>query len=165
MVGQLPRQVRQDLQDFNLPVDIVSLEKKSEFSWKTLVKKKAKEYELNRLIKMKETKNESKLKDLEYDQLKTQEYLTNLNVHLAKTVFRFRSRMEKFSGNYKGQGPPDPCPLCGLHSDVQHKSFQCSAVTRKIEISEKYENLFKPNISTNLAKICQEIVKLRSKEE
>ena len=85
---------------------------------------------------MKETKNESKLKNLDYEQLKTPEYLTNLNVQ-AKTVFRFRARMENFSGNYKGQGPPDPCPLCGLHSDVQHQSFQCSAVTRKIEISVK----------------------------
>ena len=34
------RQVRQDLQNFNLPVDIVSLGKRSEFSWKTLVKGK-----------------------------------------------------------------------------------------------------------------------------
>ena len=56
--------------------------------------------------KMKETKNESKLKDMDYEQLKTQEYFTKLDVHLAKTVFRFRVRKEKFSGNYKGPGTP-----------------------------------------------------------
>ena len=105
------------------------------------------------------------MKNLKYEKLEAQKYLTMLDVNLAKTDFRFRVRMAQFSGNYKGQGPPEPCPLCGLHSDVQHQSFQCSAVTRKIKISEKYENLFKPNISTNLAKICQEIVKLRRKEE
>ena len=49
------RQVRQDLEDLNLPVDIKALEDKSEFSWKSQVKRKAKTYELNRLLKIKES--------------------------------------------------------------------------------------------------------------
>ena len=157
------RQVRQDLEDFNLPVDIKALEDKSEFSWKSLVKRKAKTYELNRLLKIKESKNKSKMKDLKYEKLQIQEYLTKLDVYLAKTMFRFRVRMARFSGNYKGKGPPDACPLCDLHSDEQQLSFQCPEVTMMIETSEIYENIFNTNISVNLAKTCEKIMKLRSK--
>ena len=159
------RQVRKDLEDFNLPVDLAVIEKKSEFSWKTLVKRKAKEYELERLILLKETKNKSKMKDLEYEKLLAQEYLTNLDVHLAKTVFRFRVRMERFNGNFRGQGPTAPCPLCGLHKDDQHLSFKCLTVTKELDVTEEYENLFKVHISIGMAKTCHEIVKLRTKEK
>ena len=159
------RQVRKDLEDFNLPVDLALIEKKSEFSWKTLVKKKAKEYELERLILVKETKNKSKMKDLKYEKLMAQEYLTNLDVHLAKTVLRFRVRMERFNGNFRGQGPTTPCPLCGLHKDEQHLSFNCPTVMKELDVTEEYENLFKVNISFDMAKTCHEIVKLRTKEK
>ena len=146
-------------------MDLAVIEKKSEFSWKTLVKRKAKEYELERLILLKETKNKSKMKDLEYEKLLAQEYLTNLDVHLAKTVFRFRVRMERFNGNFRGQGPTAPCPLCGLHKDDQHLSFKCLTVTKELDVTEEYENLFKVHISIGMAKTCHEIVKLRTKEK
>ena len=102
------RLVRKDLEDFNLHVDLAVIEKKSEFSWKTLVKKKAKEYELERLILLKETKNKLKMKDKKYEKLMAQEYQTNLDVHLAKTVLRFRVRMERFNGNSGARDLPFP---------------------------------------------------------
>ena len=94
-----------------------------------------------------------------------QEYLTNLDVHLAKTVFRFRVRMERFNGNFRVQGPTAPCPLCGLHKDDQHLSFKCLTVTKELDVTEEYENLFKVHISIGMAKTCHEIVKLRTKEK
>ena len=148
-------QVRADLEDFRLPVDLAYIEKKSVFSWKNTVKKRAKEYEFDKMIEKKETKNQSKLKPLSYEKLEQQEYLKNLDVKLAKTSFRFRTRMAQFGGNFKGQGPLDPCPLCGEHQDLQELSFQCPEVLDKIKVNEDYDNIFEPKISRELAKNLQ----------
>ena len=156
-------QVRADLEDFRLPVDLAYIEKKSVFSWKNTVKKRAKEYEFDKMIEKKETKNQSKLKPLSYEKLDQQEYLKNLDVKLAKTTFRFRTRMAQFGGNFKGQGPLDPCPLCGEHQDLQELSFQCPEVLDKIKVNEDYDNIFEPKISRELAKTLQDILKIREK--
>ena len=78
------RQVKMDLADFNLPTDLGWIMKKSVFSWKKLVKKRAKDFELRIFLEMKEEKNKSKLKNLNYETLKLQEYLLNLNVRRLK---------------------------------------------------------------------------------
>ena len=62
-------QVKSDLEDFNLPSDLEYIQKKSNFSWKNLVKKQAKGYELSKLIELKEGKNASKLANLSYEKL------------------------------------------------------------------------------------------------
>ena len=159
------RQVKEDLADFGLTSDLAAIKDKSVFSWKTLVKKKARQFELERLVEIKETKNKSKMKNLGYKQLKRQEYLDKLQPYESKEVFRFRVRMAQFSENYKGRGIADLCPLCKNHSDTQELSFKCSRVLEKININEDYENIFEQDISLNLAKTIKEIMKLRSKEQ
>ena len=62
-------QIRTDLEDFCLPVDLDLIKIKSEFSWKKLVKKKSKEFEFKRLKEIKDTKNKSKLKNLKSQKL------------------------------------------------------------------------------------------------
>ena len=165
--GQLDwtKQVKLDLADFNLPTNLEIIRKKSTFSWKTLVKKRAKEFELRNLLEIKEEKNKSKMKNLKYEMLKPQEYLANLDVWEAKAVFKFRVRMALFSGNFKGYGPPEPCPLCGQHDDLQDLCFQCPVVIGKLELTEKYENIYEKNISKRLARILIKIVEMRRKEE
>ena len=111
----------------------------------------------------KETKNQSKLKSLKYEKLEKQDYLTNLDVKLAKTAFRFRTRMAQFGGNFKGQGPLEPCPLCGEHPDLQELCFQCPEVVNKIQVNELYENICEPTISRELAKNLEGILKIREK--
>ena len=103
------------------------------------------------------------MKNLNYDKLHLQDYLINLDVKLAKNVFRYRTRMIQFDGNFNGQEPVKVCPLCGLHSDHQHLSFQCPVVVGKIEIEEDYENIFGDKVSLKLAKTLQRITKLRQK--
>lgn len=159
------KQVKMDLADLNLPTDLEIIKRKTEFSWKTLVKKSAKKYELKKLLENKLEKSKSKMKNLHYDDLKPQDYLRNLDVKEAKNIFKFRVKMAKFSGNYKGQGPPEPCPLCGRHDDNQEMSFQCPKVLGKISISEDYFNIFENKISLNLAKAITAIMELRRKEE
>ena len=79
-------QVRMDLAEFELPVDLEFIEKKSIFSRKNLVKKKAKEFELRNLLDIKDTKNKTKMKNLKYEKLQIQDYLVNLDGKLAKNV-------------------------------------------------------------------------------
>ena len=75
-----------------------------------------------------------------------------------------RVRMAQFSQNFPGHGPPKPCPLCGTHLDAQSMIFQCSKVKEKLQIREKYENIFKPEVSNELAKVLQTIVEMRQTE-
>ena len=159
------RQVKCDLADLGLPADLEIIQKKSEFGWKALVKKRAREYELKKLLEIKEEKSKSKMKNLGYDELKPQDYLKNLDVKEAKNVFRFRVKMATWNGNFKGLGPPDLCPLCGKHEDVQEMSFKCPKVLEEIEISDGYMNIFENNISQKLAKTLSKILELRRKEE
>ena len=135
------------------------------FSWRQFVKKKAKEFEFKRLMKLKKSKNESELKNVKYERLEGQQYLTTLDVRKAKTVFRFRTKMAQFSGNYKGQGPIELCPLCGSHSDHQEMSFRCPVVRGKMKLAEEYENIFESKISHDLANNLQQIENLRRKED
>jgi hypothetical protein len=145
------RQVKRDLAHLGLPADLEIIKKKSEFGWKVLVKKRAREYELKKLLEIKMEKSKSKMKNLGYDELKPQDYLKNLDVKEAKNVFRFRVKMTTFSGNFKGLGPPDLCPLRGKHEDVQEMSFKCPKGLEEIEISDGYMNIFENNISQKLA--------------
>jgi hypothetical protein len=156
-------QVRIDLEELDLPVDLEEIEKKSIFSWKNLIKKRAKEFELRKLLNNKATKGKSNMKNLNYDKLHLQDYLINLDVKLAKNVFRYRTRMIQFDGNFNCQELVNVCPLCGLHSDLQHISFQCPVVVEKIGIEEDYENIFGDKVSLKLAKTLQQITKLRQK--
>ena len=85
--------------------------KKSIFSWKNIVKKKSKEFELRKLLNMKEYKSKSKVKNLNYDKLHIQDYLINLDVKLAKNVFRYRTRMIQFDGKFNGLEPINVCSV------------------------------------------------------
>ena len=49
-----------------------------------------------------------------------------LNKKNDKNVFRFRVKMANFTGNSRGNGPPNPCPLCGSHSDIQEFKIKIS---------------------------------------
>ena len=154
-------QVKMDLFDFGLPRDLELLESRSTNNFKNLIKKKAREFELRSLVTIKKT--QSKMKNLKYDKLKLQEYLQTMDTDLATHVLRFRLRMASFSENFKGQGPQKFCPLCGIHPDSQAMSFQCGNVKATLKIEEKYENIFKNDISLRMAKLLKSIVKLRDK--
>ena len=116
-------------------------------------------------MRIKETQNISKLGNLNYDELQQQEYFSSLNVTHSKEVFRFRTRMAKFSENYKEGGHVKACPMCGQHDDTQIMSFKCPKVTEKIEIRSDYEEIFKSKITPSLASTLTRIMKLRELQE
>ena len=113
------------------------------------------------MVKLKDSKNGSKMKNLKYLKLEAQAYLRNLDGNLAKNVFKLRTRMAKFQGNFKEDDTVDFCPLCATHGDFQELSFQCPEILRQIEVTENYENIFGSKISLKLAKTLDEISRLR----
>ena len=156
-------QIKNDLIDLDLPQNLETIRKKSTLCWKNLVRMKSRKYELRKLLDIK--KDKSKMNDLNYEKLEMQPYLKALEAKMAKIVFKFRVKMANFSGNFKGNGQTATCPLCGSHSDIQDLCFRCPVVVEHLKIDEKYENLFKQSISTNLAINLIAITKLRNKEK
>ena len=121
---------RLDLSDFNLPEDLDWIKSKSKYSFKKLIKTKAKEFALYNFLEKKES--HSKLKNLWYSDLEIQEYLKleTMSANEAKTVFSYRTRSALYSDNYRGSDGLSPCPLCLLHLDCHAMAFQFSVIRR-----------------------------------
>ena len=96
-----------------------------------------------------------------YEQLKPQEYLTELDTRETKILFRFRTRRMNFNGSFKGQGTSELCPLCGLHDDLQAPSFKCPKVLEKIQVKDEYGSKITPTLSKTLS----EMAKLRGNKK
>ena len=138
--GDWTRQVKKDLDDFEISSDLNEIKSKSKYSFKKLVQSRAKEHALYKLLEKKQ--NHSKLVNLFYPELKIQNYLKleKLSVEQAKTVFSFRCRMAQYSENYRNQSEVSTCPLCQLHLDNQPMSFKnCATIKENIQIKGKYE--------------------------
>ena len=69
---------------------------------------------VNRLVKLKKSKNVSKMKNLCYIELKMQEYLElkDMTASQAKALFKFRIRMAPLGENCRGGAKTVLCPLC-----------------------------------------------------
>ena len=101
------------------------------------------------------------MEKLFYTELKTQEYLSTHSVKEAQMIFSYRTRMAQYGDNYRGQGGPTLCPLCGNHSDNQHLIFYCTEITGNIKIEGNYNNIFSDNILSETVKTLSEITKHR----
>ena len=154
--------VRKDLEDFDIPADFSMIKSKSANSFKTLVSKKAKVFAFRKLMSMKS--NHSKLKDLDYNELKMQDYLkqSNLSVEETRIIFGFRTRMAPFGKNFKKSATDILCPLCEKHEDSQEAAFQCQFVLQNICISGSFDELYTGSISKKLVQTLRDILNLRN---
>ena len=82
--------------DFGITDNLSSLKTKSKSQFKQLVKIKAREYALDKLTQKQE--KHTKMKDLYYSELKTQNYLLNLSAQQGQAVYRYRTS-EKYVHN------------------------------------------------------------------
>ena len=149
------------MRDFGLTTDLVEIKKKSKLSWKNLVKRKAKEFDINRLFQ--KCNSKSKTCKLQYERLEIQKYLIEASTRDAKTVLKYRLGMGDFSGNFKGDGPVKLCPLCAEHDDLQNLIFQCPVV-RNLQQNESvhYDELFGSEISATLVEKLNKIERIRT---
>ena len=161
--GDWVLQVKKDMKDFQIESDFEWIARKSKESFKNLVKEKAKEYALNKLIGKKST--HSKLEKLDYLDLSLQSYLSNenLSVDEKRTVFLYRTRMAKFGENFKSGKPFTVCPLCQLHYDSQFLALKCPVIKKQIatENISDLQDVYSTHVSTKSAKLLGQISRIR----
>ena len=153
-------QAKQDLIDFGLNLDLDCISSKSKWSFKNLIKIKAKEYAFYSFLEKKEA--HSKLSNLFYSNLEMQDYLKELNPEQSKTVFSYRTRMAQYSENFRGSQGHLMCPLCLFHLDSQAGSFSCHVVNENVVINGKYSYIFTSRIKPELAETLVQIDKFRA---
>ena len=136
---------------------------------KKIVKAAVKQAALNYLLKKKD--GLSKLKDLEYTELKMQNYLLgdDLNTRHKKLAFMLRTRMTNLTNNI---GMKNICFLCkevGSEDSQTHVLMNCSVLKKECpqlrQTSVKYEDIFSSDSGTvgEAVKICE--ISLRKRLE
>ena len=84
--------LKEDLEDFGIDGDLVMLQQMSKGTTKRLVKAKARKYAFNELMKSIDKKEgHSKLKNINYTELKMQDYMKdgNTKIEEAINIFKF----------------------------------------------------------------------------
>ena len=154
-------QVKSDLNDFGLSLDLDILKNISINSFKSQVKKKAKEYAFYTFLEKQQS--HSKLDNLSYSGLRLQKYLNleNMTNLEAQTVFSYRTRMSDYGENYRGVTGPSVCPLCHNHPDSQKWSYECKVINKNVLIKGRYSNIFSDNIENETVQTIIKITKFR----
>ena len=154
-------QVRKDLVDFKIPIDVEFIKSKSKSAFKNLVKSKSKEFAFERFICSKE--KHSKLKNVDYDKLKMQQYLkeNKFNTADARLIFKFRTRMAPFRENFKGSHQSNICPLCEEHPDDQNLVISCQFwINRGLQGS--IEDIYSETPTKELVQTLAEMIAVRN---
>ena len=152
-------QIKSDLDDFGIPLDLEFIKSKSVFSFKRLVKVKAHEYELGERNSMKGSKMEKTF----HPKLEMQNYLKlkDLTVEDGKRIFAYRTRMANYGENFRGLSDPKQCPLCSTHLDNQQMAFICPQIKPNLYEAGQYEGIFKTDIPIETVKNLRIIARIR----
>ena len=159
--GDWTETVKGDLEDFNIPIKLEEIKKKSKESFKNEVKRKAKEYSM-KLLLLKKAKH-SKMDNLEYEDLHIQDYfkLDSVTTSEVQEAFRFRTRMVKLGENFRGQGGEAWCPLCKTHLDNQAHIFQCQVIGNKCDLECDSTNIYTNEVRIDVIRKIIIILKTR----
>ena len=107
------------------------------------------------------------MKNVVYTDLKVQSYFSSeeFNSFQKKTIFKFRTRMERFGENFRGGAEKVTCPLCNLHLDNQEMSMQCPEVKQVMKIEGNMEDIYKETIKKEIVETITNITKIRREKE
>ena len=109
--------------------------------WKILLKNKVKEKVLSELCL--EAQSKTKLKNLKYEFLERQQYVTKLPPKTAKLVFKIRTSMIDVKTNFKSKYADDmTCRICGLEEETFDHLFRCDKYKSKVK--ETLDDKFDP---------------------
>ena len=162
--GDWTELVKEDLKEFGIQEDIVSLKHVKRIPFKKHVKKKAREYAFQELMDSVERKEgNSKLRKLNYTELKIQNYLKDRSIKLEDTfnIFKYRTHMADFGENFRAGTDIVLCPLCLDHEDSQAKSFECEIIRNKMEVKGSINEVYNGNLTMNTIETIKEINKIR----
>ena len=139
-------QIKEDLKEANLEhLTFDDIKAMNRDAFKKLVREKIRGLALKKLLVEKEKM--SKMRHLQYDELKLQSYLSSgkLNTGQKKLLFKLRVRMVMTPDN---MGKTQPCRLCGLARDEMSHPLVCLIVKlacpdvarlgEKVNISDAY---------------------------
>ena len=103
------------------------------------------------------------MKNLQYSDLKIQPYLkiNRLSLPVKRLLFKWRTRMAKFGGNYRGGMETPLCPLCESHLDNQMESNNCPNIKKQIKVKEDLRDIFSDNITNSTIETIIQIDELR----
>ena len=99
--GDWTEQVKKDCEDFHIPFDFDLMRSKSKESFRNYVKVKADEYSLEKLSKKQQ--KHSKMNNLQYTEIRMQEYLKTPGIKTEEVLnlFKWRVRMATLGENFK----------------------------------------------------------------
>ena len=162
--GDITIQMKADLSDFQIREDLSFLTSMSRRKFKEYVNRKASEYTLS-YLKSLQSKH-TKLKDLSYDCLSLQTYITQPGLTLLqrRNVFLARTRMLNFGENYRNGRSNVYCSLgCADKLDSQIHCFtECIFIKNEISINFKYEYIFRKNVPQKTCTDLSEVLKVRN---
>ena len=110
------------------------------------------------------------MSQIEYEEDKIKDYLiaNNFSTEQKRLIFKFRTHMLEFSGNYSRSNPNgvEDCPLCGKHLDDQELIPECEYLNSKYEKAdlENLEKLFSDQIQMKYVKLLQQVMMERIKQ-
>jgi hypothetical protein len=140
--------VEQDLEDFGLDVKFKEVQDFSKEVWKQKVKEKCAESALKYL----KSNVKSKLSNLEYQNINTQEYLLteNISIRNKKLLFSLRTRMIKVGKNF---GQNNSCKFCPA-LDSQEHLIQCAEIKKtNSDVANNTESVYDDIFSGNVQKM------------
>ena len=150
-------------EDFGISSSFDFLENITETNFKKLVRSKAKTYSFYSLMSRKHSYK--KLRNVTYEEYKMQDYLSDPNTTKEEKIqtFKWRTFMADVGQNFRGGNDDIPCKLCGSHLDSQQEIFsKCTFIKEKIEITERYDDVFNSFIPAKLCKTITNIMKIRN---
>ena len=161
--GDWTEQAKLDFEDFGIDLDIETLQRKSKESFKTDTKLKAAEYELERLLVIKE--KHTKMQNLSYTELKMQGYLKmkGMSKDIAQSLFKWRVRMAPFGQNFRGGQMSIICPICNNHVDCQSLIGSCKVLMNEIDTRFEIEDIYKEQIDLETGRKVIKIEEARKK--
>ena len=146
--------VKRDLELLNIKCDLTIMKHTKKEQFKEVVKKSVKVAAFNYLMTMKA--KSSKMTNLEYTELRQQEYLCHNKVppHKARNLYRYRVRMDRVKGNYRHSHSDLDCPLCLVSEDHSEHLLLCAKIKEKcMDVRENRSVEYMDIYSTSIDKM------------
>ena len=160
-------QIDKDKEELNINLSDSDIKEMSKFNFKKLIKEKIKISTMDHLNQLKES--HSKIKNIEYPDLKCSDYLVNkiISTKEAKMLFKFRTRMYSVKANFRSKYENNMlCDLCLTSDCSQSHLFICPVikafVPELVDTPVKYEHIFgSTNQMKEAVKLLEKICEIR----
>ena len=161
--GDWTRQIKLDLDAFNIPCDFEYIRAKSKTGFKNMVKIRARELALQ--ILQNKQNSHSKMSNLYYPELKLQDCykIEGIQTKEVQNLFKWRVKMAPFGENFRGNNLNVVCKLCHSHLDNQSLIFQCEAIRNNMDINCNISDIYCNTIRLETVKKICEIEETREK--